>query len=164
MAYRVASLLASAARSGGHLGVMRCRFFAAHLSAKQNTRNLTLGGRFGAFSFSPQPDLTTCAVSLFAPRLHHHRQPRDQKKRCRLLSCIIPESVANLVFTRCSVRALREELCFAPGTYISWSGHAAAMKRVRNERSTPHLPYRASRSCADGETASHPRVLASRHR
>ena len=38
------------------------------------------------------------------------------------------------------------------------------MKRVRNERSTPHLPYRASRSCADSETASHPRVLASRHR
>ena len=38
------------------------------------------------------------------------------------------------------------------------------MKRVRNERSTTHLPYRASRSCADSETASHTCVLASRHR
>ena len=164
MAYRVVFLPGWSLVARRAFGVDAVRFFAAHLSAKHVTRNLILGGRFGAFGFSPQPDLTTCAVSLFAPRLHHHRQPRDQKKRCRLLSCIIPASVANLIFTRCSVRALREELCFAPGTYISWSGHAAAMKRVRNERSTPHLPYRASRNCTDGETASHPRVLASRHR
>ena len=53
---------------------------------------------------------------------------------------------------------------FGAPSFICWSTHAAATKGVLNERSRPPLVPRASRSCADGKTASHPRVLASRQR
>ena len=53
---------------------------------------------------------------------------------------------------------------FGAPSFICWSRHAAATKGVSNERSRPPIVPRASRSCSDGETASHTHVLASRHR
>ena len=88
---------------------------------------------------------------------------RETKKRCRLLSCIMPASLRLITSSRAArLAALKEKQRFAPVAYISRSRAPAAMKRVRNERSTTHLPYRASRSCADSVTASHTRALASR--
>ena len=102
MAYPVVFLPGWSLVARWTFGVHAVRFFATHLSAKRITRNLTLGGLFGVFFFASQPDLTT-AVSRFCAIAYTTTDSREDKRTMPALKLyIMPASVANLIFTRCS--------------------------------------------------------------